>query len=221
MLAALADAGYKPNTVTDSALSYVVSFQHQDGSWGGAAGISRAPMEEGSIARTALCLRDMQVYGTPGMKAELEPRIARARDFLMKAHARTNDEAAMQIAGLHWAGVSPDRIKALAKALLAAQNADGGWKQNPNLTSDAYATGESLWALQVAGAVTLSDAAYKKGVQYLLSTQWEDGSWYVRSRAPKFQPYFQSGFPFEHDQWISAAATSWAVRGLGPAISKN
>ena len=41
--------------------------------------------------------------------------------------------------------------------------------------------------------------------------QAADGSWYVRSRAPKFQPYFQSGFPHDHDQWISAAATSWAT----------
>jgi hypothetical protein len=55
-------------------------------------------------------------------------------------------------------------------------------------------------------------------VKYLLQTQWPDGSWYVRSRAPKFQPYFQSGFPFEHDQWISATATSWAVLALAPAI---
>ena len=59
-----------------------------------------------------------------------------------------------------------------------------------------------------------NDAAYRSGVRYLLDTQWPDGSWYVRSRAPKFQPYFQSGFPFEHDQWISAAGTAWAVLAL-------
>jgi squalene cyclase len=136
----------------------------------------------------------------------------------LKARARTNDEAAMQIAGLHWSGGSDEKVRALARTLIAAQHADGGWSQEANLASDAYATGQSLWALREAGVLKPSDAAYRKGVNYLLGTQWEDGSWYVRSRAPKFQPYFQSGFPYDHDQWISSTATSWAVRALAPAV---
>jgi hypothetical protein len=48
----------------------------------------------------------------------------------------------------------------------------------------------------------------------LLRTQREDGSWYVKSRAMKIQPYFQSGFPYDHDQWISASATAWASMAL-------
>jgi hypothetical protein len=54
-----------------------------------------------------------------------------------------------------------------------------------------------------------------------LKTQHEDVSWYVRSRAPKFQPYFESGFPFGHDQWISASATAWATIALAPAIPQQ
>jgi hypothetical protein len=30
----------------------------------------------------------------------------------------------------------------------------------------------------------------------------------------KIQPYFQSGFPYEHDQWISATGTAWAAMAL-------
>ena len=56
--------------------------------------------------------------------------------------------------------------------------------------------------------------AYRQGIQYLLNTQLEDGSWYVRSRSIPFQPYFESGFPHGHDQWISAAATNWAAMAL-------
>ena len=112
-------------------------------------------------------------------------------------------------------------MKSLGRALVAAQHQDGGWSQNPNLASDAYATGESLWALREAGVLSVSDPVYQRGVKFLLSTQWEDGSWYVRSRAVKFQPYFQSGFPFEHDQWISATATAWAVRALAPAANNE
>jgi squalene cyclase len=98
--------------------------------------------------------------------------------------------------------------------LEALQREDGGWSGNPYLKSDAYATGEALYALYESGAISTSEPAYRRGVDYLLRTQYPDGSWYVRSRAMKFQPYFESGFPYGHDQWISAAATSWASMAL-------
>ena len=217
MLLAAGAQDYPPSRLTDMILSYVMNFQRRDGSWW-FGGVSRAPSEEGHFARTAIAIRVMQIYGTAGMKTEVEHRIARARDYLLKNQAETNDEAAMQILGLHWAGSSDAKLTALAKNLIAAQCADGGWSQNRNLVSDAYATGETLWALTETGALKPSDAVYQKGAKFLLDTQWADGSWYVRSRAPKFQPYFQSGFPFDHDQWISSAATSYAVRGLAPAV---
>ena len=47
-----------------------------------------------------------------------------------------------------------------------------------------------------------------------MKTQFEDGSWHVRSRAIPIQPYFDSGFPYGHDQWISAGATNWATMAL-------
>ena len=50
-----------------------------------------------------------------------------------------------------------------------------------------------------------------------MNTQLEDGSWHVRSRCIPFQPYFESGFPHGHDQWISVAATNWASMALVPA----
>jgi ankyrin repeat protein len=217
VLMAMGAEHYTPSRLTDTILSHVVSWQHRDGSWF-FGGVSRAPSEEGRFARTAQCIRVMQLFGTPGMKQDLDRRIARARDFLLKGEPINNDEAAMQIAGLHWAGGNDAKVRTLAKSLLAAQHADGGWSQNRDQSSDAYATGETLWALIEAGVLKASDAAYQKGAKFLLDTQWADGSWYVRSRSPKFQPYFQSGFPFDHDQWISSAATSFAVRGLAPAV---
>jgi hypothetical protein len=45
-------------------------------------------------------------------------------------------------------------------------------------------------------------------------TQREDSSWYVKSRSRPFQTYFESGFPHGSDQFISAAASGWAVAGL-------
>ena len=65
------------------------------------------------------------------------------------------------------------------------------------------------------GLVALSASAiaaiYMAGY---LRTQAADGSWHVASRSIWIQPYFESGFPYGHDQWISAAGTSWAVMAL-------
>jgi len=70
--------------------------------------------------------------------------------------------------------------------------------------------------LQTAG-LAVSDAAYQRGVRYLLMTQEQDGSWYVQTRALAFQPFFDAGFPHGYDQWISAAGTNWATIALALA----
>ena len=36
----------------------------------------------------------------------------------------------------------------------------------------------------------------------------------------KLQPYFQSGFPYDHEQWISASATAYAMMALAPIMAK-
>jgi ankyrin repeat protein len=219
-LMALASERYPSGPLTDGIVAYIAHHQRHDGTWW-FGGVSRAPFQEGTMARTAMSLRVMRVFGSPAMKAELDLKIARARTYLANAKAATNDEAAMQILGLSWAGGNAAKVSSLGEVLLSAQHADGGWSQNRNLASDAYATGEALCALQEAGTLTASGAAYQKGVKFLMDTQSADGSWYVRSRAPKFQPYFQSGFPYDHDQWISSAGTSWAVRALVPAVENE
>jgi hypothetical protein len=64
------------------------------------------------------------------------------------------------------------------------------------------------------------DTACQRGIRFLMNTQLEDGSWYVKSRSHPFQPYFESDFPHGHDQWISAAATNWAVMALASAAAR-
>jgi ankyrin repeat protein len=216
-LLAMAAEHYAPNNLTDTLVSYIAGFQSRDGAWR-VGGSSRAPMEESSIARTALAMHALQVYGIPGRRAEFDQRIARAGEWLVTAKPETTDDTAMLMVGLHWAGAGAGRVKSVGRTLMATQRPDGGWAPNPNLASDAYATGESLWAFQEAAVMSIDDPASKRGINFLLSTQFADGSWYVRSRAVKFQPYFQSGSPFDHDQWISATATAWAVRAMAPAI---
>jgi hypothetical protein len=120
--------------------------------------------------------------------------------------------------GLAWANARPAAIAAAAKGLAATQLPDGGWSQLPTLGSDAYATGEALYALNIAARMPSTDPVYAKGVKYLLNTQAADGTWHVKSRSIWLQPYFESGFPYEQDQWISAAGTSWAAIALSLTV---
>ena len=122
----------------------------------------------------------------------------------------------MQLLGLSWAGADhPLRDKRL-RELSDLQRRDGGWAQTPDLASDAYATGQALFALRELGLPASNDTI-RRGVAFLLATQAKDGSWFVKSRAMKIQPYFDSGFPYEHDQWISQSGTAWATLGLSVA----
>src|SRR5205807_3506644 len=100
-------------------------------------------------------------------KAEFEERIARAGKWLAKAEPITTEDLAMQLLGVKWSGGNVDRM---LKRVLALQRPDGGWAQTPYLKSDAYATGVALAAMKEAG-MPGTDAAYKKGAAYLLSTQ--------------------------------------------------
>jgi len=115
---------------------------------------------------------------------------------------------------LFWSKSNSDRIAQSARQILSHQRPDGGWAQLPGLSSDAYATGQSLYALATTGAVDITSAAWKRGIDYLLRTQQADGTWRVKSRSFPFQPYFESGFPYGSDQWISIAGSSWATMAL-------
>ncbi len=116
--------------------------------------------------------------------------------------------------GLGWAGADAAALRKAGDSLTKDQRADGGWAQLAGLGSDAYATGLALRAMKESGLAKHFSGAYEKGVAFLLRTQLDDGSWYVRSRAVKLQPYFQSGFPHDHEQWISYVATANATVGL-------
>ena len=100
----------------------------------------------------------------------------------------------------------------MAAGLKATQQADGGWNSLDGRSSEAYSTGETLYALHEAGGIAVSEPAWRRGIDYLLRTQSADGSWHVVSRlhppAPVSPPYFETGHPYGHDQFISAMGES-------------
>jgi hypothetical protein len=165
-----------------------------------------------------LAIQAIKQYGWPGCKEELAASVERARRWLWKVKPETNEEAVFQLLGLHWAGEPAQKLADLAQALRQQQGKDGGWAQLPMLESDAYATGEVLYALAQTVKGAVADAAWQRGLRFLLERQEEDGTWHVVRRAFPFQPTMRSGFAHHRDSWISAAATSWAVLALTQAL---
>jgi ankyrin repeat protein len=207
-----AAAGQPPSEATDAWVHHLAAIQGTDGQWFN--NLPRPPIQTGDITATALAIHGLQRYPLPGRKAEFAERVDRASRWLWAAKAEGHEERVFQILGLAWAGEPARRLEPLTKALLAQQKADGGWAQLASMKSDAYATGEALYALQVGAELPATHPAVDRGRRFLLQTQLEDGTWYVHRRAFPFQPTMKSGFPHGRDSWISAAATSWAVMAL-------
>ena len=212
-LGGLAAGAHPADRATDALVANVAAQQLRDGRWH-VGGTPRPPIEDGDFSRTALGVRALKVYGLPGRAAEMNDRIARATGWLQSSKPLTTEDRSFRLLGFVWGGVGADVIRRAATELVGTQRADGGFGQRQEMASDAYATGLAIYALRESGALGATDPAIQKGTNYLLSTQRADGSWYVRSRAPKFQPYFEGGFPYGPDQWISSMATGWATAGL-------
>ena len=214
ILLGLAAENYPPDIATDAMARFVKGQQFPNGVWRVFA--HRPPIESSEIQVTAVSMRSLQLYAPKSKRDEYQSAVSRAADWLIKAQPQTNEDLVFQLLGLKWAGMNAKHpiIRKGARALLSRQRSDGGWSQLPSLESDAYATGQALVALHEAGALRSNDPAFKRGVAFLLKTQLEDGSWFVKSRSMPFQPFFESGFPHGHDQWISMASSNWATTAL-------
>ena len=211
-LMALAAEQYAPDKMTASMIHWALATQMPDGSWLG-NGVNRPPMESSTVSHTAIAVRGLTLYPIPGRKPEIDRALERAQGWLRAAEVHTAEDRAMRLMGLIWTKASDAAVRAGTEDIRRAQAASGGWSQLPQLDPDAYATGLSLLALHEAG-MPVTDETYRKGIAFLLKTQYPDGSWLVRTRAFPVQPYFESGFPFGQHQWISAAGTAWAARAI-------
>lgn len=196
-------------------LYYLKSMQRPDGSW--RAGGNRPPITFDDFTPTAFVINALTTYALPVHAADTKLRIDRARAWLLQTQPQTTQERAFHLLGLTWSTADAAAIKRAISGLQARQRNDGGWSQLPAMSSDAYATGMGLYAMYQAG-VPVKDAAYQKGLRYLLDTQAADGTWHVKTRALPFQPYFETGYPYDHDQWISAAGAAYATMAIAAAV---
>jgi hypothetical protein len=218
---------------THAQIRYIKGQQLPEGYWRGGAsvthnaqqglsrpGVARPPLGWDDFTPTALMVRALGAYGPASEAADNQARITKARQWLLAAKATRMQERAFRVLGLKWANADRRAVDAAARDLQALQQRDGGFAQLPTLPSDAYATGLALFALHEAG-ISPTHQAYQAGLKFLLETQAPDGTWHVRTRSLEFQPYFESGYPYQRDQWISAAGTAYATLAIAAAVEPS
>jgi N-acyl-D-amino-acid deacylase len=199
------------NAATEAGARYLKLHQAVDGHVPMTA--HRPPLEASQIGNTALSIRDLEAYAPLSQPELYAARVAKAAEWLATAEARSNEEYAFKILGLVWGHGSTAAIRETSDQLVRMQREDGGWSQLASLESDSYASGQALVALQSGGMKT-TDPVYQRGVAFLLKSQLPDGSWHVKSRSDPIQIYFETGYPYGKDQFISVAGASWAVTAI-------
>jgi hypothetical protein len=213
-------AHQQPANEGTAAMTMVMARQQSpNGSW--EFTFKRVPMQSSFFSTTALAVHALRTYGPRAHAAEVEDRIRRAKAWLLTTPTEVSEDRSFRLLGLKWAGASREVRQKAIDELRVEQRPDGGWPQTPALQSDAYATGQALYALHVAGGIPVTDPLYQRGIQFLLRTQDEDGSWFVNKRAMPANNYFDAAFPHGQSQYASFNGSCWATLALLQAIEHS
>jgi hypothetical protein len=197
-------------------LAALLRDQGKDGSW--KLDLEFRPIGSSPDTLTALALLALSAPNAPDLGKE--GQAARERGLHWLRAAKSDDE--LQAAALRlilWRRLSlpSTEWEPLVQKIRGTQNADGGWGQTEKAKSDAYATGQALYALAEAGG-NPSDKAVRRAQSFLAKTQRPDGAWTMASRA-----IFRNGKPATNLEPITHAGSAWAVMGLArssPGIVK-
>lgn len=210
-------AGERPaDEATASVAEYLLVWQADDTHW--SCSSDRPPSEASDFTTTFLALRGLTAYGVEAQQDRISARTNAARDWLLSTPAQDNEDRVFRLWALDLAKADADAIATAAADLISRQRADGGWSQLDGGDSDAYATATALVALRETESAPIDSDTFRRGIDYLLTTQLDDGSWRVTSRSEPFQTYFETGFPHNKDQFISSAASAWAALALLAAL---
>jgi hypothetical protein len=187
--------------------------QEADGSWAWSSAPAKnrpPPVFESDEVVTLMAYVDL-VPRVPADPAEASPaRDARARaaSWLERQKSgRSTQARALQLFRDVRAGKLSTELEPGIERLLSLQHEDGGWGQEKGLASDAYATGQALYFLSLAG-VSRDRADVRRAVTFLTASQKGDGSWPMTSRA------HPGATPMTNPVPITYFGSAWATMGL-------
>src|SRR4029079_19149919 len=189
----------------------IIKKQQPDGSWEFFATLRRPPINEGQTTDAAWIV--MALDGETGPDAPESQRAALSKAIAWLDGAKPSgihqDKILKVLMGSRSAKPR-EKMQTTIDELLALQRADGGWSQTvPDLRSDAFATGQTLYVLSLAG-YTSERPEIKRGIDFLVAPRAPDGSWPMISRStPDGSP---GGAKLLTP--ITCAASSWATLAL-------
>jgi hypothetical protein len=205
-------ANPKPDSVSRDGLklllSTVKSDQVENGSWLSWPD-TRPPIfgnsDERATALAALALLPTAETGDDSARAARDKAVQWLTDT-----PTDDDPQSVALRLLLWQrlGHSPEKLEPLLKRILARQNDDGGWSQTDSMPSDAWATGQALYALAHAG-LKPDHPGIRRAHSFLVKTQRDDGSWPMTSR-----PIKPGDDGAKNLVPITGAGAAWAVLGL-------
>lgn len=195
----------------------IVSKQQADGSWEFFATLRRPPINESQTTDAAWIIMALEGAAKPDAPEPQRATLSKAIAWLDDAKPADlhQDKALKVLLGVQ-AGKPRDALQPAINELLALQRSDGGWSQTvPELRSDAFATGQTLYVLSFAG-YTAERPEIQRGIDFLVATQSPDGSWLMVSRStPNGEPGSAKLLTP-----ITCAASSWATLGLTRLVPK-
>src|SRR6516165_3552098 len=186
----------------------IVKKQQADGSWEFFATLRRPPINESQATDAAWIILALQ--GETGPDAPKVQRDALSKGMAWLDAAKPSDlhqdKVLKVLLGVR-SGKPGKALQTTIDELLALQRADGGWSQTvPEAKSDAFATGQTLYALSFAD-FTADRPEIRRGIDFLVATQRPDGSWPMISRStPNGEPGSAKLLTP-----ITCAASSWAT----------
>ncbi len=189
MLATMAQAILNQTSFTADELKaisgHLLRHQEADGSWAWSSAPAKnrpPPFFESDEVATLLGAMALVPHVPIDPKAKSPEREARAKSVAWLAKQQpTNTTQAAAYRLLFKVRAGEKSLEADIADFLRRQNKDGGWSQVKDRPSDAYATGQALYMLSLAG-VKKDRAEMQRGVEYLLAGQKEDGSWPMTRR---------------------------------------
>jgi hypothetical protein len=198
---------------------HLLRHQEADGSWAWSSAPAKnrpPPFFESDEVATLLACTALGPRALADPKEKSEVRDARARGQAWLAKSKPNNTTQTTVLRLLVKALAKEPAKALqpeVDRLVSRQNKDGGWGQLTERPSDAYATGQALYVLSLAG-VKNDRAEVRRGVAFLLNTQKQDGSWPMNRRGHPGVTPSNNLVPITH------LGSAWATLGLMRSVPK-